>query len=370
MSKKLTILIRVAQLWGGGAERVAVDLANGLADRGHKVILATDIMSYPIMYPPSKKVKVHNIANHNKNHIKCMRPFVAISKEKKLLLDYKPDAYIGIMHLYPILGRIAKFFTYGCHTKIIYSDHDSFERPKTDPMPFYDYIYKYWLSKLCNALTVLTEADKQCLGSRKNVYVMPNPLSLKPYYKEVNRKKVILAMGRLDAYKVKGFDLLMIAWSQLCEKYPDWELHIAGNDIGEYERKIRNFALTPSIGNSVKFLGFQTDIESLYREAEIFVLSSRFEGFGLVLIEAMSQGCACIACDYKGRQREIISNEEDGLICEPDSYERLKECLERLILDDSLRNKLHKNAPYSISRYSYSETAIRWENMINTLLNN
>ena len=180
--------------------------------------------------------------------------------------------------------------------------------------------------------------------------------------------------------------------------------------------------------DSVEFLGFKKDVEKLYQDASIFVLSSRYEGFGLVLIEAMSQGCACIACDYKGRQREIIapnegecqdsslkfqdlsvdgpkegedtdvsnykipkkletsekpeprnSNQETrnisveacetGILCEPDDVESLAAGIRKMIEDDEYRESVRVKAIERSKYYSLENTIDRWEKLLDEVVN-
>ena len=111
----------------------------------------------------------------------------------------------------------------------------------------------------------------------------------------------------------------------------------------------------------LRSMGVRKDIEELYKKSSIFVLSSRYEGFGLVLIEAMSQGCAPVACDYKGRQAEILSLSgderrktkdeksgieitENGILCEPDNVEALASAMRKMIKDDNYRERIQHNA--------------------------
>lgn len=131
----------------------------------------------------------------------------------------------------------------------------------------------------------------------------------------------------------------------------------------------------------IEFLGFQKDIESLYKKSEIFVLSSRYEGFGLVLIEAMSQGCACVACDYKGRQREILNPSsalpegegepnrkieitENGILCEPENVEALALSLKKMIKDEKYRHIVQRNAIERSRYYDMEHTMDRWEEFL------
>ena len=123
-------------------------------------------------------------------------------------------------------------------------------------------------------------------------------------------------------------------------------------------------------------------MESLYKKSEIFVLSSRYEGFGLVLIEAMSQGCALVACDYKGRQREILNPSsalpegegepnrkieitENGLLCEPDNVETLAAGLQKMMEDEDYRKRVLLNVVERSKFYDIEHTMSRWEYLIN-----
>ena len=118
------------------------------------------------------------------------------------------------------------------------------------------------------------------------------------------------------------------------------------------------------MADSVDFPDYQSDIQPYYQRAAIFVLSSRYEGFGLVLIEAMSQGCACVACDYKGRQSEIVTNGVDGMTCEPDHVEALAQAIKKLIADDELRAQLQVNAIRRAEDFSIGHIMDRWEGLL------
>ena len=118
------------------------------------------------------------------------------------------------------------------------------------------------------------------------------------------------------------------------------------------------------VSESVEFQDFQEDILPYYQQASIFVLSSRYEGFGLVLIEAMSQGCACVACDYKGRQSEIVGNRCGGITCEPDNEKALACEIELLIEDVKLRSQLQVNAIFRASAFLVEHITKRWEEIL------
>ena len=169
-----------------------------------------------------------------------------------------------------------------------------------------------------------------------------------------------------------------------------WKLQIAGAGREESLNYLKQLCKENGVEDSVEFLGFRKDVEKLYQESSIFVLSSRYEGFGLVLIEAMSQGCACVACDYKGRQREIIAPLEkseqsskfnvqsssckfeacdNGILCEPDNVEALAEAMAEMIMDDEYRESVRKNAIERSDYYNLDNTMDRWESLLLQLTN-
>ena len=130
----------------------------------------------------------------------------------------------------------------------------------------------------------------------------------------------------------------------------------------------------------IEFLGFRKDIEELYKKSSIFVLSSRYEGFGLVLIEAMSQGCAPVACDYKGRQREILNPSsalpegegepnrkieitENGILCEPDNVEALASAIRKMIKDDNYRERIQHNATTRSKDFIKEKIMNKWNDI-------
>ena len=196
---------------------------------------------------------------------------------------------------------------------------------------------------------------------------MPNPLFIETKTNtNSSRQKVILAAGRI------------------AKKHPDWKVNIMGKcNKSENLEFLTKIAKENNIENSVNFIGYKTNVQNLYDESEIFVLSSRYEGFGLVLIEAMNQGCAPVVCDYKGRQKEILCPEgvssfksqdssleicENGILCEPDNVEALAQAIEKMIEDEEYRNKVHINTPLRASYYSLNNTAERWENLIESII--
>ena len=396
----MTIAIVCSRLSYGGAERVAVLWANGFIQRGHKVILVSNLYE-PVTYEVDKNVIMCQLVSNNNGIIrKWLSSFIYLRKTVK---KFNPDVVIGIMSTCSFISRVA---TFGKNIPVISTEHDSFEKPVYPP---FGKFRKFIMNRLYKDITVLTKADSYVIGDRlRRIHVLPNPLSLKPANDSIyNRSHIILSMGRLDAWYVKGFDVLIRAWGKIANseelkvKRDGWKLQIAGTGSENNLNYLKQLC---------KENGVEKDIEKLYQKASIFVLSSRFEGFGLVLIEAMSQGCACVACDYKGRQKEILfpdgqvlsekckvkSGElhtegcgdaeletrkselearntetetwnshvevcETGILCEPDDVDALAEAMRKMITDDEYRESVRLNAIERSNYYSIENTIDRWE---------
>lgn len=397
-------IVQVA-LSHGGAEQVGVMLANGLRQHGNDAFILTDL-NEPVVYCVDDNVLVYDFAGKKTNSL--FKWIKAIKNIRHIIKKEKPDVVIGIMGLCTLVTYIACL---GLRTPIVMTEHNSFERPASAPMPLSLKIFKFYINRLYKHITVLTEADKKVIGNRlKNVTVMPNPLLLKPAKEIPAKGKIVLAAGRVDSWHYKGFDVLIKSWNKIQDlsdnvndedNLREWWLKIAGAGKKESFKYLMNLLpdgkwiyndnvndednpqkwLFRSEKYHIEFLGFQKDMESLYKKSEIFVLSSRYEGFGLVLIEAMSQGCAPVACDYNGRQEEILSSsptlssrEGDnvsleggyqetpcGILCKPENVEVLAKALEKMITDDKYRILTQQKSVERSKYYSLDNCVNRWE---------
>lgn len=376
MNANMRILIMVHNLTGGGAERVASLWATGFIQRGYEVgILLNERKGTPITYHIPESVRKFNMADHpwvswiaNKLYRRLQIEKYYVHRTRKVLVDFQPDVVIGVLQPYAEWARKA---SKNLNIKIINTEHNTFERPidaMYNPMTSKRYRMKYEWNKLYDYVTVLTEADKRCVKNvLTNVSVLPNPLTYIPTENIPPKKKVILAAGRLDAWHAKGFDVLIKAWGSIANKYPNWRLQIAGGGNVKSKKFLQSIADECHLGKQIEFLGYQSDMLPIYRESSIFVLPSRYEGFGLVLIEAMSQGCASIACDFRGRQREIITNDGEGILYVSDSHHVLSEAIDKMIVDEAYRRIVQKNAIERSKFYSLNNIMDRWELILNKI---
>ena len=358
----MKILFLIERLTGGGAERVCVSVANSLAALGHSISILSHAVSNRD-YDLDRRIKVYTVSmNDNKfsrqwRETKC---FIKIIKKDNIEIVVN---VLGIWFLQSI------FLSKLLGAKIVFSDHNPYERPANALFPFsrVQKLNKFFFAKFCNCTTVLTNRDKEILGDRNNVVVMPNPLFLPILNYVPKKEKTILAVGRFHVWEVKGFDLLIKAWGKICREYPEWNLKIIGDCNGKERLIVEGFILEAN-ANNVSVEPFRKNIMEDYQKSEIFVLSSRYEGFGLVLIEAMSQRCACIACDYKTRQEDIITDGVDGLLCKSDDAEDLTEKLRQLVSDKELRHHLQQNSTLSLDKYKEENIAKLWEKVLSNLL--
>jgi len=359
----MKISILVNSLTKGGAQRVASLWARGFSEQGHSVNLLIRESNLPISYPVPKCVEILSVKPSKEGAFMSLRYDI---KLRKILQSNMPELLISVVDGY---GLHAKIATMGLGIIIIQTEHNSFEKRSNNHLSRKQQFYKLYGNRFVSAVTVLSHADMKYIGKRlHNVFVLPNPLAFQPTISTHQKKNIIFAAGRLDAGYCKGFDVLLKSFSIITKKYPTWELHIAGDGSDEVVSYYQSILKKECIVDKVRFLGFQKDILPLYQEAEIFVLSSRWEGFGMVLIEAMSQGCACIACDHLGRQREIISDGENGIICEPDNVQMLADKIEELINNTSLRTKIQHNAVSRSKNYELDVIMDIWKSILQQIM--
>ena len=353
----MRIVIVVQHLTGGGAERVAALWAKGFAQKGHEVYVVITNDQKPVTYLLPDNVKLLSAASHKKN--KVLRVVERMCKFRRLFKKIRPQVAIDVQ---PTFDRIIARFGLGCYN--VSTEHDSFERPKNAEYKL-EWFRKYWINQLYDHVTVLTQADKDVIGKRlRHVSVLPNPLALEPAATVPHKERIVLAVGRKYAWHYKGFDLLIKAWAKIRAEVSGWKLQIVGDSRRGGQDFLEQLCRELSVTDSVEFPDFQQNIQSYYERAAVYVLSSRYEGFGLVLIEAMSQGCACVVCDYKGRQCEIVTSGVDGITCEPDNINDLAKAIRTLIVDEELCSRLQVNAVRRAGDFSIENIMDRWEEIL------
>jgi glycosyltransferase involved in cell wall biosynthesis len=175
--------------------------------------------------------------------------------------------------------------------------------------------------------------------------------------------KVVLAAGRLT--RQKGFDLLIPAWAQVASDHRDWTLRICGK--GHQKEELEELIERHGVSDTVQLAGPAQDMGAEFGAASIFVLSSRFEGFPLILIEAMSKGLAVASYDCPTGPREIIDDHRNGLLVPHKDVDALARAIRELIEDDELRRSCAAAAAESAHEYSIASVGPRWQALFDDL---
>jgi len=250
----------------------------------------------------------------------------------------------------------------GQKNKIIYERHTSKEMVTRGRSPNFKQRMTFLLmdigSKLYDKFIVLTSENKHQWRC-KNIEIIPNPL---PFYPDTVSKldnKRIIAVGRVTP--LKGYERLAEVWQMIRHKYLDWNIDIYGSNSGNNHLSEAISKASISVNKPV------ADIQNEYLSSSIYVMSSHFEGFGMVLIEAMACGVPCIAFDCPCGPRDIIKDGEDGFLVENGNIEQFAQRLTILIEDEKLRKEMGKNARHNVQRYNINIIARQWDNLFKSL---
>lgn len=213
-------------------------------------------------------------------------------------------------------------------------------------------------SKLYDRFIVLTSDNKKQWKS-KNVEVIPNPLPFYPDSVSGLDNKRIISVGKVSIQK--GYDRLSEAWKLIEHASPNWRVDIYGT-VSDNKKAAEITADT-----SIQIKEPVKQIQNEYLTSSIYALPSRFEGFGMVLIEAMACGVPCVAFDCPCGPRDIIKDGEDGFLVENGNIEQFAHQLSKLIGDEQLRKKMGENARRNVQRYHISAIADKWDKLFKAL---
>lgn len=214
-----------------------------------------------------------------------------------------------------------------------------------------------------DALVSLTKEDAMSWNNQVNSVVIPNPLSFSSATKSSYESNKIIAVGRFTPQK--GFDLLLKAWKIIYKKFPDWELAIYGS--GPEEINLHDYIVSQDL-KRVVIHPFTKDIVEKYIESDFLVVSSRFEGFGLVIIEAMECGLPVISFDCKSGPKDIITNEVDGYLVKAGDIELLAKAISNMISNPNQIKSMGENAIIKAQQYRLDNIMGQWINLYDQLV--
>lgn len=359
----------------GGVERVLSMKASHMAERyGHDVtIILTDGAGKPFYYPLSPKVKTINLDIGFEELWTCSfakRVTVYLRKQRRYrralastLMELRPDVTVSL------LRREINFI---CDIRdgskkvgelhVNRANYRNFEAGDSNVVK--RAFAAWWMNSLVRQLrrldrfVVLTHEDRAAWSELRNVTVIPNPLTVQPVAASDQSSKRVISVGRY-AYQ-KGFDILLTAWSMIEKSHPDWSLDIYGDgDRQPYETLAASLRVDPA---RCRLHPATKDIGRAYADASLYVMSSRFEGFGLVLVEAMAHGLPVVSFDCPCGPKDIVTPGSGVLVPRGDTA-ALARSLATLMDDEPHRRSMSATALKRAADFAVERIGEQWNNL-------
>lgn len=360
----------------GGMERVLMNKANYLANvlNYEVLIITTEQKGRKTFFPFSSKIRFIDLEINydddlNKNLLS--RFWLKYRKKKRhkrllanILNQEKADICVSMFDrdadfLYQIKDGSKKIleFHFSRYLKVI--------EAKSPLMKIIQkirtYDWKRFASKY-DAFVVLTEEDKLAWGNMQNIHVINNPLTCIPQESSTLLEKKVLSLGRLTYQK--GFDLLIRSWEKVHKIYPDWKLSIFGN--GPEKDSLLKLCSNLGLNDCISINNATSKPENEFLNSSLYVMSSRYEGFGMVLIEALSYGVPIVSFQCPCGPKDIIQNDFGSLIKSNDT-EKLANSIIEWIQDENKRIIAGKNAKIAAQKFRIDIIMNKWIKLFNSL---
>ena len=367
----------------GGIERVTIAKANALADVNNNTIylFVTSNHGTPVL-PVNPKIKIIDLhvnyyEDYGKSRFQAYQILYKKRKEHKKKLtqvinEIQPDILISTNQSEK---HFIKSLSIPKHIVIIREIHfctnyrkleakNSFQRLLAHIGHFFDF---HWDTKRIDQIVLLTNEDKELHWKGNNkVSVIPNPIIYQsPYPPSTTKEKRVIAAGRL-VYQ-KNFASLINAWKQVANKHPDWILEIYGE--GGLKLELESLIAKLNLKKHVFLRGRTTDIFKVMSNSSLFVLSSIYEGFGLVIVEAMSCGLPIISYACPCGPKDIITHGRNGYLVPCYNEKALSNRICDLIENEDIRKDMGLNAIERVKDYQIDIITQEWMDLFNRLIN-
>ena len=366
----------------GGTDKVLSDKANYLVEHGFDVTIVTEAqMGREPVFPLSSKIKLIDIGlDFNKQYTQSFIHraytyfnFIHIYKKKLkgILIKEKPDIVITTM------GRSLDFITSFNDGSIkIGEAHTTKEHLRSlHLMENKGWLYKRLAkcirkkqisnARKLRALVLLTPEDAKDWEGVTKTYVIPNSIKEIPLECSKLINKQAIFVGRYN--DAKGYEYLVEAWKIVHHNHPDWIINIYGS--GELHDDVERWINEAKLHESMITHEPTNRIMEEYLESSICVVSSRYEGFSMAIIEAMACGVPCVSFDCPFGPRNIIKKDEDGILVEYLNSRALADNICELIENINLRKQLGSNARKNIQRFTQDNIMEKWINLFDTIKN-
>lgn len=330
---KKNLMFVMNQMTPGGAERVVSILANKMSEREHNVSLVITFDS-DISYELNEKINLIKF-NISRNRGQVIRNLIEIRNLINTFKKEKPDVIISFIRNVNciIAAKIVGI-------PVIISERNN---PKYDPKSKLWRILRILIYPYADGIVFQTEGAKSYFSKRiqSKSCIIKNPLSENiPIKESIDLKNKVISVGRLC--EQKNQKILIKAFRQFHEKYPEYKLEIYGE--GNLREDLEKMTKELGMENYITMPGNTNEVYNKIINSDVFVLSSIYEGYPNVLIEAMSIGMPVISTDCEYGPKEIIRNYENGILVPKMDFEKLAEELCNIVSNKELRAKLGGNA--------------------------
>lgn len=342
----------IYSLASGGAQRVLVLLAEGLSNRKHLVSVVTLHGSEEDFFALPQGVKRVAVGIRG-----FFQTLTGMLKLRKAIACTAPDVVISFIDTTNIITLVA---TLGLKTPIIVSERTD---PALHTIGSIGDKLRQWTYPFASRVVVQTSRAMQYFlpDFKSKLLVIPNPVIV-PYSDRHRPKPLprpgLIAIGRFHYHK--GFDLLLHAFALIKDRFPKWHLTILGE--GELRNDLESLRNHLGLGKRVSFPGRVKNPYVYLREADIFVLSSRLEGFPNALCEAMASGVAVIATDCSGPS-EIVREKIDGILVPREDVCALSKGMERLMSNENERDAYASKGVEILERFEFQKVIKMWETL-------
>ena len=340
----------------GGTERVCSIIANELSDVGYSIDILSITGGDQPFFPLNRNVNTHSLFPIP-GRVLYRTPAI-IHKLRGYLKKEEIDTLI-------VVETMSVLFTLpaiqGLAIKHICWEHFNFNN---DLGKVGRRLARQLAARYCDTVVTLTNRDKRYwLEGTKHkgqIISIPNPSPFAPQ-KTVKEKntKTVLAVGRLTP--IKGFDLLIKAWVKVATTYPDWKLDIVGE--GENRQLLTDLINRYQLDSRINLVGTVSNVEHYYKRSDIFCLSSRYEGFGMVLVEALSFGLPIVSFDCEVGPAEVLED-TGAILVPPENIDLLTDALINLIKNKEKRKDISLRSLEKAKAYQSEAIVSKWIQII------
>jgi len=344
---------------GGGTQRITSVIANELSKNGYKVHILSIKNGESPFYDLESSIEISSLHLEGKSS-----NFSSVLTIKRLRKYLKLNYIELIIDVDIILSFFSIPATVGMSTEVISWEHFHYfintggiiQRAKRR-------IGRLLAARFSKYIVTLTEKDRQQYKRHmrldRRLIAINNPITIDHKDRADLQTKTVLAIGRLAHQK--GFDQLLRSWQKVTKECPDWTLRIVGS--GPDEEQLKKLSYRLAIAETLEFVPESKNIERHFLEASIFVMSSRFEGFPLVLLEAKSFGLPIVSFDCKCGPSDIVIDRVDGILVEEGNVSSLADEIVGLIRNETKRACLG-SAAFGDKRFSIENIMPLWRQIL------